>query len=150
MSIFKTILNSISAPITAIGDVIDKTSTSDEEKLKLKNEASTILNNFSTNLLNQLLILENELTARQKNDMQSDSWLSKNIRPLVLAFLTVTTVILAYASIFVITDVTRLTLLQPWIEMIKVLNMTVFTFYFGSRGIEKGIKMISETIKNKQ
>jgi len=73
--------------------------------------------------------------------MRSDSWLSKNIRPCVLAFLIVSTVLLAYLSIFIL-DADKSELIAPWVELLKVLDIAVIGFYFGSRGLEKvqGIK----------
>ena len=67
---------------------------------------------------------QNELTKRLQADMQSDSWLSKNIRPISLIFLLV-----LYAS--------QCYLNHSSIGTTQQLLMTVFSFYFGSRGIEK-------------
>jgi hypothetical protein len=74
--------------------------------------------------------------------MTSDSWLSKNIRPLSLAFLLVAVVGLAYSSVFLLDNETNSNLLE-WIDLFKTLLITVVTFYFGSRGFEK-IKSITK------
>lgn len=148
MRILETIFGEgIAKPIEAIGDIIDRTGTTDEEKQRLKNEAAAELHGYWDLLIVRLREFEQELTARHKADMGSDSWLSKNIRPLTLAFLTVMTVVLAWATIFHLPE-TKVALMNPWIELLTALDLTAFGFYFGSRGIEKGIQMIS-TAMNK-
>lgn len=77
--------------------------------------------------------LEAELTARHAADMASDSFLSKNIRPMTLAYL------LIFVSIISVIDAARLTFTMPdsYIKLFQILLLTVFGFYFGSRGLEK-------------
>lgn len=150
MNLIKDIIGNIAAPIKAIGDVIDQTSTSDEEKLTLKNESERILNSFFTDVIDRLTALEAQITARHDADMKSDSWLSKNVRPMILIYLTIIITILAFLVIFTITDASRMALITPWIDLLKDLLQTVFVFYFGSRGIEKGIKMVSDAWTKKQ
>jgi hypothetical protein len=79
------------------------------------------------------------VTKRWKADMTSDSWLSKNIRPLVLAFL------MACMFIFVMLDSSIKTFIvaPEWVELLKNLLITVCLAYFGSRGVEK-FKKISK------
>ena len=73
-----------------------------------------------------------EVTERWKSDMGSDSWLSKNTRPLVLIYLTFAT------TVFIIIDsATNWVINFSWIELLKTLLVTVYVAYFGSRGIEK-------------
>ena len=79
---------------------------------------------------------DKEITQRYASDMMSDSWLSKNIRPLALAFLTVATVILAYLTIFIL-DASDVEFLKPWINLLQYLLFFIYAFYFGSRGFEK-------------
>lgn len=81
-------------------------------------------------------LLEVELTKRHAIDMSSDSWLSKNIRPMILIFLTVSTVALIYSTIFILPE-SKVALIQPWQGLLTVLLTTAYAFYFGSRGIEK-------------
>ena len=73
------------------------------------------------------------VSNRWQYDMASDSKLSKNVRPLSLMFLTVTTVALIYIDSFT-TDVT---VPSEWIELLKSLLLGVYIAYFGSRGLEK-------------
>ena len=73
------------------------------------------------------------VSARWSSDMQSDSWLSKNVRPLTLIFLTVTTVALIYLDSFN----KSVSVPQEWIELLKSLLLGIYIAYFGSRGLEK-------------
>tara|TARA_R110000851_G_scaffold162614_3_gene306448 strand:+ start:150 stop:617 length:468 start_codon:yes stop_codon:yes gene_type:complete len=73
------------------------------------------------------------VSERWKSDMSSDSILSKNVRPLSLIFLTVTTVILIYIDSFSVDVVVP----GEWIELLKSLLLGIYIAYFGSRGLEK-------------
>jgi hypothetical protein len=73
------------------------------------------------------------VTKRWASDMASDSWLSKNVRPLSLIFLTIATVVLIYLD-FYYEDVDTPT---EWIELLKSLLLGIYISYFGSRGLEK-------------
>lgn len=73
------------------------------------------------------------VSERWKSDMTSDSWLSKNVRPLSLVFLTITTMILIYIDSFIV-DVK---VPSEWIDLLKSLLLGIYIAYFGSRGLEK-------------
>lgn len=74
-----------------------------------------------------------EVSKRWSSDMASDSWLSKNVRPLSLIFLTVFTMLLIYLDFF---D-SGIQVPSEWIDLLKSLLLGVYVAYFGSRGIEK-------------
>ena len=77
---------------------------------------------------------ENQITRRWESDMKSDSWLSKNTRPLALIFLSV----MAISFIWVDShEEISFTVEQEWIALLKQLLTTVYIAYFGSRGVEK-------------
>jgi hypothetical protein len=74
MSIFKTILDGLSGSLVGtIGSIIDKTSTSDEERLQLRNEIEKAVMNHVEAVNEQVLSYEVQITERHKNDMASDS-----------------------------------------------------------------------------
>lgn len=75
--------------------------------------------------------MEGELSARHKSDMASDSWLSKNIRPMVLVYLMTAWTVFAGFSLYAFEVQTE------YLEMLKDMLMAAFGFYFVSRGIEK-------------
>ena len=80
---------------------------------------------------------EMEISKRWMYDLKSDSWLSKNTRPMALIFLTVSMVLLIFSDS--IGDV--FTVDPGWIDLLKSLLITVYVAYFGSRGYEKGKSM---------
>jgi len=90
-------------------------------------------------LLDQDMVEMEQVSSRWVSDMKSDSWLSKNTRPLTLIFLTVSCVILIMLDSFEIDFAVD----KGWIDLLKSLLITVYVAYFGSRGAEK-FKQISK------
>lgn len=125
---------SISGLVEKTGEAIDRLVTSDAERLALRNELVKIKQDESQKAREHIAKMESQITERHANDMKSDSWLSKNVRPMALIFLTVSTVALAYITSF--TESTN-SILSEWIDLFKVLLVSVYVFYFGSRGYEK-------------
>ena len=85
-------------------------------------------------LLEQDMIEMQEVSKRWESDMKSDSWLSKNTRPLSLIFLSVMTVAFIWVDSH---ETLSFTVEQEWIGLLKTLTTTVYVAYFGSRGAEK-------------
>lgn len=90
-------------------------------------------------LLHQDTVEMQEVSKRWQSDMQSDSWLSKNTRPMTLIFLTVAMVLL----IFIDSTELNFSVDSGWVDLLKSLLITVYVAYFGSRGAEK-FKTISK------
>ena len=90
-------------------------------------------------LLKQDMTEMQEVTKRWESDMKSDSYLSKNTRPMTLIFLTISLVI------FILLDSSNLifSIEEGWVDLLKSLLITVYVAYFGSRGAEK-FKSISK------
>ena len=84
-------------------------------------------------LLEQDMIEMQEISKRWQSDMVSDSWLSKNTRPMILIFLTVSLVVFILLDGFDI----AFGIDSEWIDLLKSLLITVYVAYFGSRGVEK-------------
>jgi len=74
-----------------------------------------------------------EVSSRWNSDMKSDSWLSKNTRPMSLIFLTASMVLLILLDSFEI----GFNVDKSWVDLLKNLLVTVYVAYFGSRGVEK-------------
>ena len=106
--------------------IIDEVITSQEEKLKLKNELQKIIQE-------QEALIEQEVTKRWESDNLQSSWLPRNIRPLVLAWLVVSTTLLIFidagAIDFVVDD--------EWKSTITAILTITIGAYFGSRWLEK-------------
>lgn len=78
---------------------------------------------------------QNNLTERMQADMASDSWLSKNIRPLTLIYILVAYLILA------ILDAALIDIADSFVELLGQWGMLVMSFYFGGRTLEKIMDM---------
>jgi len=85
-------------------------------------------------LLEQDMVEMQEVSKRWESDMKSDSWLSKNTRPLSLIFLSVMTIAFIWVDSH---ESISFTVEQEWIGLLKTLTTTVYVAYFGSRGAEK-------------
>jgi len=118
--------------IKEVGGVLDNLITSKEEKLEAKKAIEVILQEAEANA-------QEQVTRRWESDMKSDSWLSKNTRPMSLIFLTCSLVIFILLDGFEI----DFSIDDAWVDLLKSLLITVYVAYFGSRGAEK-FKAISK------
>ena len=116
--------------VKGVGGVIDNLHTSDEEKLAAENKIKELISDYETKM-------EANITDRWKADMNSDSWLSKNIRPLVLAFLVVCTVLMIFIDAGSINFVVE----EKWTDLLQLVLITVIGAYFGGRTMEKRKKV---------
>jgi len=91
---------------------------------------------MALNLLEQDIAEMNNISSRWKSDMSSDSWLSKNTRPLTLIYLTLSMTILMVLDSTVILNIN-----SGWVSLLEALLITVYVAYFGSRGAEKITKI---------
>ena len=112
--------------VKGVGGVIDNLHTSKEEKLAAELKVKELIASYETQM-------EKEITSRWQADMKSDSWLSKNIRPLVLAFLVVSTVLM----IFIDAGTIKFVVEEKWTELLQLVLITVIGAYFGGRSLEK-------------
>jgi hypothetical protein len=112
--------------IKGVGGVIDNLHTSKEEKLAAEQKVKELVSSYE-------IEMEKNITERWKMDMQSDSWLSKNIRPLVLVFLVVATVLL----IFIDAGTISFKVQDKWTDLLQLVLITVIGAYFGGRSLEK-------------
>ena len=122
-------------PITALLDVgmrvLDKFIPDPEAKAKAQAELLKMQQDGRLAELQADSKEAEELTKRLQADMASDSWLSKNIRPMILIAVFVAYFVFAVASAFGI-NVT-----QAYVELLGQWGMLSVSFYFGSRGMEK-------------
>lgn len=109
-----------------IGKVIDNLHTSDEERLEAKQKLQELLEQADKEA-------QDQVTERWKLDMQSDSFLSKNIRPLVLVFLTVMFTLFAFTD----GNIGRFEVQKEYIPIFQSLLITVYGAYFVGRTWEK-------------
>ena len=112
--------------VKGVGGVIDNLHTSEEEKLEASNKIKQLVANYEVEM-------EKQISDRWKADMNSDSWLSKNVRPLVLIFLVVCTVLM----IFIDAGTIHFTVEEKWTDLLQLVLITVIGAYFGGRSFEK-------------
>ena len=112
--------------VESVGGVIDNLVTTDEEKLDAKRKLKELL-------MNHEVQMEKHITDRWNADMASDSWLSKNVRPMVLIFLIVCTMIL----IFIDAGTIKFEVEEKWTDLLQLVLITVIGAYFGGRSVEK-------------
>ena len=112
--------------VESVGGVLDNVITTDEEKLEAKRKLKEVI-------LSHEAEMEKNITDRWTADMNSDSWLSKNVRPLVLIFLIVCTMLLIFIDAGAIT----FTVEEKWTDLLQLVLITVIGAYFGGRSFEK-------------
>ena len=109
-----------------VGNVVDNLTTTQEEKLEAKRKIKEITLSFEAEI-------QKEVSKRWEQDMNSDSWLSKNIRPLTLIFLVFSTVLL----IFIDSEMINFKVQDQWIDLLQIILITIIGAYFGGRSYEK-------------
>ena len=112
--------------IKGVGGVIDNLHTSGEEKLEAERKIKELIANYE-------IEMEKNITSRWEADLKSDSWLSKNVRPLVLIFLIVCTMLL----IFIDAGALNFEVKSSWVDLLQLVLITVIGAYFGGRSLEK-------------
>ena len=112
--------------VEGVGGVIDNLHTSKEEKLEAEQKVKDLVATYQSNL-------EKEISSRWTADMNSDSWLSKNVRPLVLVFLVISTVLMIYIDAGTIAFEVE----AKWTDLLQLVLITVIGAYFGGRSLEK-------------
>ena len=127
MSILTKILSGGATELVkGVGGIIDNLHTSKDEKLAAELKVKELIASYETEM-------QKQVTERWKMDMQSDSWLSKNIRPLVLVFLVVSTVLMIFIDAGTINFVVE----DKWTDLLQLVLITVIGAYFGGRSLEK-------------
>ena len=112
--------------VEGVGGVLDNLTTTKEEKLEAQRKIQELVSNYETKM-------EQNITDRWKADMNSDSWLSKNVRPLVLIFLVISTVLMIFIDAGTITFEVE----EKWTDLLQIVLITVIGAYFGGRTMEK-------------
>jgi uncharacterized membrane protein (DUF106 family) len=126
-------------PLTALFDVgmkvLDKFIPDPEAKAKAQQELLQMQQEGKLAELNADNIEAQELTKRQAADMMSDSWLSKNIRPMTLIFILMTYTVFGMMSAW------DIEVNNNYVELLGQWGMLIMSFYFGGRTLEKVMEM---------
>jgi hypothetical protein len=113
-----------------LGGVVDKFVRTKDEKAEFEKQMTEVF-------MSHELSLEKEITSRHAADMQSDSWLSKNIRPLLTIFS------LILYTLFAISDgnIGDFNIANQYVDLLGQIVIMSLGFYFTSSGIEKTAKI---------
>ena len=109
-----------------VGGLEDRFVRTKDEKAEFEKERAKILIDAEADM-------QKNVTERWRADMNSDSWLSKNVRPLVLMFLIFNTMLL----IFIDAGEIKFKVEDNWVDLLQILLITVIAAYFGGRTVEK-------------
>jgi len=112
--------------IKSVGGVVDNLTTSKEEKLEAERKIKELIANYE-------IEMEKNITSRWEADLKSDSWLSKNVRPMTLIFLIVCTMLL----IFIDAGAINFNVKDSYVDLLQLVLITVIGAYFGGRSLEK-------------
>ena len=112
--------------VKGVGGVIDNLHTSAEEKLEAERKIKELIANYEVEM-------EKNITSRWEADLKSDSWLSKNVRPMTLIFLIVCTMLL----IFIDAGAINFNVKDSYVDLLQLVLITVIGAYFGGRSLEK-------------
>jgi hypothetical protein len=127
MSILGKIFSSGATEIVkGVGGVLDNLTTTKKEKLEAERKIQEIIHSYETKM-------QEEVSNRWNADMKSDSWLSKNVRPIILLFLVFSTIVL----IFIDAGLIDFYVEDAWINLLQLTLLTVIGAYFGGRSWEK-------------
>ena len=123
------------------GKLIDKLIPDPEAKAKAQLDLATLAQNGELAQLQADMNEQQELTKRQQADMMSDSWLSKNIRPMTLIFILITYTVFGMMSAW------DIEVNNNYVELLGQWGMLIMSFYFGGRTLEKIMEMKKNATK---
>jgi len=115
--------------VESVGKVADELITSDEERMEKNNEKLKTQLSFKNEMAKNDLAYEGELTKRLQSDNQGN-FLTRSARPMTLYLMLALIFIMVFGNMF------GVTIDDKYIDMVQILAMTVFTFYFGGKSIE--------------
>ena len=118
--------NAAGGVVEKLAGVADKFITTGDEKRKFQKEMETIFINAEAEM-------QKNVTERWKADLEHGNWLTRSVRPLVLIFLIVSTVLL----VFIDSGSIKFKVEEKWVDLLQIVLITVIGAYFGSRGLEK-------------
>ena len=112
--------------VDSVGTVLDDVITSEEERLAAELKIKELIARYEGDI-------ERNITERWQSDMNSDSWLSKHVRPLMLIFLIISTLVLVAID----SGSISFTVKPEWVDLLQIVLITVIGAYFGGRSLEK-------------
>ncbi len=118
--------NTGGAVIDKLAGVADKFIQTKEEKAEFEKEMTQIFIEAEKEM-------QKNVTERWKADLEHGNWLTRSVRPLVLVFLIVTTVLM----VFIDSGSIAFQVEEKWTDLLQLVLITVIGAYFGGRSVEK-------------
>ena len=125
--------NAAGGIVEKLGNVADKFITTGDEKRKFQKEMETIFINAEAEM-------QKNVTERWKADLEHGNWLTRSVRPLVLIFLIVSTVLL----VFIDRGSIQFEVAEKWVDLLQLTLITTVGAFFGGRSYEKGQRIINK------
>ena len=122
------------------GSVVEKLAGVDDKFIRTKDEKAEFEKEMTQILIDAEAAMQKNVTERWQADLQHGNWLTRSVRPLVLVFLIVCTVIMVFIDSGSLTFQVE----DKWVDLLQLVLMTTIGAYFGGRSVEKYNK-----IKNK-
>ena len=115
------------------GGIVDKISGVVDRFVRTKDEKAEFEKQMTEILIEAEAAMQKNVTERWKADLEHGNWLTRSVRPLVLIFLIVATVLM----VFIDSGSIHFTVEEKWTELLQLVLMTTIGAYFGGRSAEK-------------
>ena len=115
------------------GSVVEKLSNVADRFIRTKDEKAAFEKEMTQILIEAEAAMQKNVTERWKADLEHGNWLTRSVRPLVLIFLIVATVLM----IFIDSGSIKFDVDEKWTDLLQLVLITVIGSYFGGRSIEK-------------
>ena len=119
------------------GAVVDKLAGVADRFIRTKDEKAEFEKEMTNILIEAEAAMQKNVTERWKADLEHGNWLTRSVRPLVLIFLIVATVLM----VFIDSGSINFNVEEKWTDLLQLVLMTTIGAYFGGRSVEKYNKM---------
>jgi len=117
----------------ARGSILEKISSVADKFIQTKEEKATFEKEMTQIMIDAEAAMQKNVTERWKADLEHGNWLTRSVRPLVLVFLIISTVIL----VFIDSGSIKFAVEEKWTDLLQLVLMTTIGAYFGGRSVEK-------------
>ena len=119
------------------GSVVEKLAGVADKFIRTKDEKAEFEKEMTQILIDAEAAMQKNVTERWQADLQHGNWLTRSVRPLVLVFLIVCTVIM----VFIDSGSLAFEVEDKWVDLLQLVLMTTIGAYFGGRSVEKYNKL---------
>ena len=115
------------------GSILEKLSGVADKFIQTKEEKAAFQKEMTQILIKAEAEMQKNVTERWKADLEHGNWLTRSVRPLVLVFLIVATVLM----VFIDSGSIKFEVEEKWVDLLQLVLMTTIGAYFGGRSVEK-------------